>query len=133
MDNIKQATVHQLMQTVLELNLLEWAENVEIEKTLQNKKIADVYYEHDGKRYIIEVKSDYKASYIHEAALKYMFMCDFLFVAVPAGRVPKNAHRGRMYWGEPIDDRVGLLEIGNFGIAVVKTPEPIRGQNAPIH
>jgi hypothetical protein len=129
-DITQEKSVHQLIQMALELNLEAWAKNVKVEKRLKNGRIADIYFEHNDSAYIIEVKSEYKSSLIHEAAIKYMFACDFLMIAVPPGQIPPAHKRRTVDWGSPIDDRVGMLEVGPFGIECVKTPAPIRGPNA---
>lgn len=64
-----------------------FADKVEREYRLPNKKIADLYFQYSRMSVIVEVKTIIKESYIIETYEKYHEHCHFLYVAAPPQKV----------------------------------------------
>jgi hypothetical protein len=113
---------HSEMISVITDKVKEVADFVYTEHRLSNKKIADIYMEISGIKFIIEVKAIYRNSLILNAYEKYAVLCDYLIVAAPPSMITNDTVRQPLAWLDSRIARVGLWWVDWTGVIEMRPP-----------
>lgn len=107
---------HREIVQVIVRHIEKIAENVNVEYRLPNNRIADIYWEMMGVKFIAEAKTILKASLIQAAYGKYSNYCDYLILATPPEQEPMLTTNDLLTWRSEALDRVGLWHVTWMGI-----------------
>lgn len=110
---------HYEMQKFVWRRATTFADHAQIEKSLANGRKADVYFEWNGERAIVEVKTQLKDSMIENAWLKYSSQCDYLAIACPPGSYQKDDGGLVEGWKNTKLLKIGVLWVDWEGITVI--------------
>lgn len=90
------------------------------EFVLSNGRIADIYATGTLGSLIIEVKTEYRDSYLRDIIKKYANHADRLILAIPEGRAPRQIYRSPLDWLDTSVDLVGIIEVAWDGVRMIR-------------
>lgn len=111
---------HYEMQQMLWRKVASFADYAAIEHKLPNGKIADVFYQVDGIRIIVEVKTILRQSLIEKAWEKYRTQCAYLAIACPPQLVLGEEAPLLASWESELIGRVGIWWVDWCGITEIR-------------
>ena len=107
---------HNEMRQLIWRRVAEFADFAHVERVLENRNRADVYYGYKGVRIIVEIKTTLRQKWLEDAYKKYHTQCDYLILATPDRYMQLDIEDGCYHWRDRKADAVGIWTVTWLGI-----------------